>query len=300
VTIGLSIAVVIASKGRPSDLSLWIDHIARQTYQPCTMIWSVTGPQDLPMERLAQEDFSGKLRPQLVYGPLGLCHQRNSALDALGDGVDIVAFFDDDYLPCDDVLARMVALFADYPEMAGVTGRLLADGIGNAGIDLGPAQALIAAYRPLAGGAEQIVPRTGLYGCNMAMRMSVIGAHRFDTNLPLYGWQEDIDFSRRACGGEGLYWSDAFAGVHRGAKAARVSGFRFGYSQIANIVYLVRKGTMPWPFGLQLVLRNVLANHLRLLRPEPWVDRRGRARGNWLAFRDALTGRLDPMRVMDL
>jgi len=44
----------------------------------------------------------------------------------------------------------------------------------------------------------------------------------------------------------------------------------------------------------------VVANHLRLLRPEPWVDRRGRARGNWLALRDALAGRLDPMRVMEI
>jgi GT2 family glycosyltransferase len=297
---GLSIAVVIASKGRPSDLSLWIDHIARQTYQPRTMIWSVTGPQDIPAERLEQEDFSGKLRPQLVYGPVGSCHQRNSALDALNDGVDIVAFFDDDYLPCDDVLARMVDLFSDYPEMAGVTGRVLADGVNNAGIDLAKAQTLIAAHPPLAQGAEQLVPTTGLYGCNMAMRMSMIGSHRFDTNLPLYGWQEDIDFSRRVCGDQRLYWTDAFAGVHRGAKVARVSGLRFGYSQIANIVYLVRKGTMPLGFGLSLGLRNFAANHVRLLRAEPWVDRRGRLRGNWLAIRDALTGRLDPMRVLVL
>ncbi|WP_370161318.1 hypothetical protein [Limimaricola soesokkakensis] len=35
----------------------------------------------------------------------------------------------------------------------------------------------------------------------------------------------------------------------------------------------------------------MLANHLKMLRPEPWVDRRVKASGNWMALGDLLHGR---------
>ncbi|AZO77314.1 hypothetical protein B5U98_17255 [Bosea sp. Tri-39] len=38
--------------------------------------------------------------------------------------------------------------------------------------------------------------------------------------------------------------STALRGVHRAVKRGRTSGLRVGYSQIANTVYLARKGTM--------------------------------------------------------
>ena len=68
---------------------------------------------------------------------------------------------------------------------------------------------------------------------------------RFDEGLPLYGWQEDIDFAARvARQGGALARTDAFAGVHCGVKTARSRGLPIGYSQVANPLYLVRKGTM--------------------------------------------------------
>ena len=39
---------------------------------------------------------------------------------------------------------------------------------------------------------------------------------------------------------------------------------------------------------------------LRSLAPEPWVDRRGRLRGNLIAIADLLRGRMHPLRVLDL
>ena len=52
--------------------------------------------------------------------------------------------------------------------------------------------------------------------------------------------------------------------------------------------------------NLSLMLRNILANHARVLWAEPWVDRRGRVAGNWLAFADLLRGRLHPTRVIEI
>jgi hypothetical protein len=45
---------------------------------------------------------------------------------------------------------------------------------------------------------------------------------------------------------------------------------------------------------------NVVANAVRSLAPEPFVDRRGRLTGNLLAVKDLLLGRLSPERAADL
>jgi hypothetical protein len=44
----------------------------------------------------------------------------------------------------------------------------------------------------------------------------------------------------------------------------------------------------------------LLINLARSLRPEPWVDRRGRMKGNWLALRDWLLGRMHPRNILTL
>jgi hypothetical protein len=39
---------------------------------------------------------------------------------------------------------------------------------------------------------------------------------------------------------------------------------------------------------------------VKSLRSEPWIDRRGRLKGNLLAMFDVLRGRSDPRRILDL
>jgi len=51
---------------------------------------------------------------------------------------------------------------------------------------------------------------------------------------------------------------------------------------------------------LNLAVRNFLSNHAKMLRPEPWVDRRGRVEGNWLALLDLIRGRITPERILDM
>ncbi len=293
-----SIVVVIASKGRPDDLALWLGHMARQSFKPVTMIWSVTGDADLPLAELAAWPEADK--PQVIIGGTGLCRQRNAALDALPEGADIIAFFDDDYIPCDDCLENMARFMEANPDVVGVTGKVLADGINGPGVSVEDAMALTTAHRSVPLQQAERSNRVGLYGCNMAMRINATKGLRFDENLPLYGWQEDVDFAGRLRQRGMICGTNAFAGVHRGAKSGRTSGVRLGYSQIANIIYLVRKGSMPVAFGCQLMARNLLANHVKVLRPEPWVDRRGRVDGNWLALRDLVSGRLHPLRILEI
>jgi GT2 family glycosyltransferase len=60
----------------------------------------------------------------------------------------------------------------------------------------------------------------------------------FDERLPLYGWQEDVDLSRRLAAFGTVVKVPAARGVHLSVKLGRNSGVRLGYSQIANPLYL--------------------------------------------------------------
>jgi GT2 family glycosyltransferase len=123
---------------------------------------------------------------------------------------------------------------------------------------------------------------------------------RFDENLPLYGWLEDVDFGMQLrCHGAVVRLESA-RGVHLGVKSGRQSGLRLGYSQIANPIYLLRKGTCPPGKAANLISRNVAGNVLRAARPEAYVDRRGRLLGNLRALGDFVTGRLHPTRITSL
>lgn len=295
----LRVALVICSVGRPDTISDLLPWIARQTVAPSEVVFVVTRPEDLP-------DTSSVANARVIYSEKGLPKQRNRGLDAVQKTSDAVFFIDDDYLPAETAIEGVAAAFQTWPDVVGVTGELLADGIHFGGLEMETAAKLITAQEALIKGrsdptspiatARNLV---GLYGCNMAYRCAAIGETRFDERLPLYGWQEDVDFAARISG-EKLR-TDAVVGVHCGTTRGReTSGHLLGYSQIANAFYLMRKGSLPKRFAIRLALRNVLANHAKLLRPEPWIDRKGRARGNWIALRDILLGRSAPERILEL
>ena len=48
-----------------------------------------------------------------------------------------------------------------------------------------------------------------------------------------------------------------------------------------------------------MMSRNILANHVKTFRPEAWVDRKGRMKGNWMGLFDLVRGRLHPERIND-
>ncbi|WP_018389228.1 glycosyltransferase family 2 protein [Ancylobacter sp. FA202] len=294
-TIEFSVAIVVATLGRAKNVAALLDRLALQSPLPACVVLSMETAADAPPAR----DYPFPLIS--LFGPRGLCQQRNRALDSLPPAIDIVLFLDDDYVPSRRLVAGLVRFFTAFPAIAGASGRLLADGIGGPGITPQAAAALVEAEdardeRPSLGVSAA---QPGLYGCNMAYRTAAIGSCRFDENLPLYGWQEDIDFGGQITGP--LVYTDAFYGVHCGEKSGRErNGRRLGYSQIANPWYLWRKGTMPAGFAGRLMLRSLAANGARLLRPEPWIDRKGRMIGNWLAVRDILLSRVHPRRILEL
>ncbi|MFZ4407475.1 MAG: glycosyltransferase family 2 protein [Paracraurococcus sp.] len=285
------LAIGIATRGRAAILAETLAELARQTRAPDRIIVCHVTPEDVGAPRAGVE---------YILSPAGLPRQRNAIIDAAGD-CDLLLFLDDDFLPAPDYLRVTEAVFAAESDCVVTTGTVLADGANAPGYSPEEGRAILArdAY---AGEALATVPHFNGYGCNMAVRMVVVRRHgiRVDEALPLYAWYEDIDFTRLV-GRHGAILRLAGArGVHLGTKLGRTPGRRLGYSQVANSVYLARKGTYPWSHALPSLLRHTLKNAALAPWPEPWADRFGRLRGNLLALADWARGRLSPGRILEL
>ena len=291
----LLVAIVIASVGRPDMLEQMIECLSQQSESADFIVLSVTSAVDLP------QGFQDSAEIRTIIGDKGSCCQRNRAIDLVQPHCDIVMFYDDDFIPSINSIKNLRRFFEDNPHISGATGNVLADGANNSGISSELGKEIVRKHdEKIVYDGKIIAYVDGLYGCNMACRAGDIGSNRFDERLPLYGWQEDIDFSASLRASGKLAKTAAFAGVHQGVKHGRTSGVRFGYSQIINPLYLARKGTIRKRVALNLVIRNLLINHARSIRPEPWVDRRGRVAGNWIGLIDAIRGRVTPERILTL
>jgi hypothetical protein len=289
------IAIVIASTGRPVELGRWIDHVQRQTVQPTALVYAVVTVTDLPDWEKTPDDVT-----VVVCAP-GLPIQRNAALEAVIESCDIVAYFDDDYVPSSYCVEGIDSFFRTHPDVVAANGMLLADGINSPGITCEEASELVIRHDSMPRTEGTVLHELkGLYGCNMVFRTKAIGQERFDEELPLYAWQEDIDFAARVGRYGRMVKTNAFHGVHQGVKGARLPGTRLGYSQVVNPIYLARKGTLSVGEATKLILKNFLKNHARSLFPEPWIDRFGRCKGNWLAIADVLLGRDHPKNILTL
>jgi len=288
------LAIGIATTGRAPILMPTLRALAGQSRLPDLVLISAADDGDVDAGALAALPFETRV----LTGPRGSSPQRNAILDALA-AEDAVLFLDDDFLLAPDYLARLEALLDGAPDIALVTGCVLADGVTGPGLSLAEGERALASA-PTSSGAVR--PAYSGYGCNMAVRMAPVRAHglRFDEDLPLYAWLEDVDFSRQLAPHGRLVRADALRGVHLGTKMARSPGRRLGYSQIANPIHLTRKGTMTRHHALKLMARNVASNLWYTPRPRPWADSRGRLSGNLRAVRDWAMGRLHPGRVRDI
>jgi GT2 family glycosyltransferase len=287
------LCVVVASIGRAALLAQTIGNLAKQTRVPDHVLVVSVTPDDV-----VGLDAITALPVEIVFAEKGLPVQRNAGLRHMHGKADIIAFFDDDFVPAPDYLERLEQLFETRPDVVGATGRVIADGIKSRGISFNQSLRLIAEDIPPFTPVERKMP--ALYGCNLSVRTSAAEGLWFDEALPLYGWQEDVDFSYQLGKRGTLLLTDALAGVHLGTKGGRTSGRRLGYSQIANPIYLLRKRTIPPKLAWRLMVRNLFANLIKCLRPEPYVDRRGRLAGNMIALAHLTVGRLHPTKVWTL
>lgn len=301
--------IVIATKGRAKETYALISSIAKQSYSIAHIV--VVGSEAADVHGLADHPLSTANQMTLTTCEAGLTIQRNVGLDVLKNHhtADIapndwfVIMLDDDFRMDRDWAANCATAFKTNPSMIGAGGRVLADGIHGIGISEAMATQYLTHQLPpenhsWSGDEKHEVP--DLYGCNMAYRGTFAIEERFDENLPFYGWLEDVDYSVRAAKRDKLMYLPNARGVHLGVTGGRTSGVRFGYSQIANPIYLIKKNTMPRRKALTLMGRNIISNIARTLMCNTKKDYRGRLYGNCLAFIDTVKNKCHPLNIKSL
>ena len=293
----LNVVIGIATAGRREQMPLTLGQIARQRRLPQRIVICPAAADDY-------DDSASALVAcpvEVVRGPRGLPAQRNAILAACG-AADVVVFMDDDFYPAPDYVEQVISLLVTHPGIVVATNHPVADGATGPGIAHDEAARIIESLPAALPSVPHLQDTYGGYGCNMAVRLAPVRRHglHFDENLPLYGWLEDLDFSRCMAAHGRIVKCSSLRGVHLGTKRGRTSGLRLGYSQVANPVYMLRKGTLSFRYAARQLGRNVVKNATRALWPEPWVDRRGRLKGNWLAMLDLLRGRIAPNRIHTL
>jgi hypothetical protein len=290
----MKLGLVIASHGRPDTLQQVLMNLVSQPRIPDDIVISVVAPADIP-------EISPPLaNVRKVFGSAGLTCQRNRAMSGLINTTDVIVFIDDDFIVGDDYFRNVERIFEQDGSIVGVTGEVIADGANSPGLTFDEGLQLAKQYREREKPATVMRDIGGTYGCNMAFRNASIGSVQFDERLPLYGWQEDLDFCGALRGVGRIVRTNIIWGVHLGTKRGKGSEVRLGYSQIVNPAYIVRKGNMSFGYASRLAAKNFLANLVKSIRPESYIDRRGRLWGNLIGMFHLMTGRLTPEYILKM
>ena len=239
----MKLAVAIPTVGRKALVTELLRHLERQTRLPDEVVISAPDPAHV------DQTVSCRFPVSFVFGPKGSCAQRNRALDHLGGTADAVVFFDDDFIPADDYLHIVDTGFSQNPDWAAITGRFLKDGAKLGGFTFAQGLEILRDAERQPREPLEIVDHVGAHGANMSLRLSAVGSLRFDERLVLYGWHEDIDLTSQLRAKGRVVGLNTLYGVHLGVRSGKASGVPFGYSQVVNIIYLMKKGTVPFSFG---------------------------------------------------
>ena len=294
----MKIGLVIASHGRPVILQQVMTHLLLQRRVPDEIVISAVGHDDI--SAAIATDF----RVRSVFGSVGLTCQRNRGISCLIDTADVIAFIDDDFLVGDDYFLNMERIFEQDDSIVGVNGEIIADGANSPGFTFEEGLRLGQQYR-----LRKTMPVTrelsGRYaeGCNgiIACRTANIGSIRFDEPLPLYGWQEDLDFCGALRRSGRLVRTNLVWGIHLRTKRGKGSEVRTRvFTGCQSSLYCSGRATCHLPMHSNWLRRTSSPTRIKSIRPESYVDRRGRLRGNFIGMFHLMTGRLTPEYILKL
>jgi GT2 family glycosyltransferase len=291
----LNTTVVVCSANRPDVLSETIESLMRgQSLQPREIIVSVFDRAHVP-EKIGADSAVRVV----VSSRQALSAQRNTAIKVVRTPYTL--FLDDDVEIAPNFIESMESLLDEVEDVVVATGFVVVDGVRrDAGVDRKSARAAVLNY---VREREDCDCEEG-YGCNLFVRTRMFDQVLFDENLPLYGWLEDLDFSTNCLGYGRIIRNAGTCVAHLGTPIGRISGLKFGYSQIVNPFYLWCKNGKPrltnvvFAHWLVPVARNLRRTLMRVHGIRS--DRTGRFKGNMIGFRHLLAGKVDPSYILQL
>lgn len=285
------ISIVIGTRDRPESLQRCLESIALQTQRPGEVLVIDDGGLD-PSVALAPLRGSGIAARYFnkSHTP-GLTRSRNLGIrESTGD---IVMFLDDDVVLERSYVESIARVYENYPEVAGVGGRLLG------GVPFLPKRLFLRVFlldgrhegRVLANGVgvlvrtiDRVTPVDWFSGCNMSYRRDVFASFMFDEEFAGNGWGDDRDFSYALSRSRLLLAAPDATLWHLEDPRSRATDLRFGQMEIAYVHrFFVKHMPQRWPNRAALwwsfagiALKNVLTGRFE------------RVHGNLAAMRDTL------------
>ena len=275
--------IIVPSVGRGLILGEMLSRLDHQIKKPEQVLVVVSSEADLP------EKFPDYV--EVIFSEKGSCVQRNVGIEHCRTDSEIILFIDDDTFLHPTYIDFLGRIFAENPDVGGVSGHLLRNG----DVSIDEADRLLLDCDAT---FESLLSQGHFYGCNFTVRRSMLGGLRFDERLVLYGWLEDADFSMNFGQIGKICYASALKAVHLGfASGGRTNHIRFGFSQVMNPYYLYRKNRPLFPLSEVIKnhwLRGVPANLIKGISGANKKWRRDRFRGNLIAFRFILMRKIIP------
>ncbi len=267
----VKISLVVATKDRPKDLERLLGSLAAQTERPFEVV--IVDASREPVERVTRE-FPGLRIVYLRHWPPSASAQRNAGVRACSDEADLIGFSDDDttYEP------GAFEMMHRFWESAG--SEVIGASFNIRNYELPGGQRLkrsrlvemIGLYAPTPGSVarsgwqtvisevHKTVDVQWLPTTSVVWRKDAIPVGGFDEFYDGYSYLEDLDFSY-AVGRRGRLVVVADAGYrHFPSPAGRASERRFGYVEVRNRLYFVRKHGLSTPLcWLGLTLRFLMS-----------------------------------------
>jgi glycosyltransferase involved in cell wall biosynthesis len=248
----MNLAVIVATKDRPTDLRTMLSSVAAQTRRPDQVV--VVDASAESVESVAHE-FPGLAIRYLRHWPPSAAAQRNTGLAAVDPRCDLVGFMDDDIVLEPDAIEKMLQFWQTAGDRVGGAGfnwtnvgsgdsvprslRRLTSWLG-----LYPAdswQVARSGWQSFEGSVSSTKQAQWLPSGASVWRRELFKCHRFDPKFEGYSYLEDLDFSLSVAKEYELYVVAPARFAHYPAIAGRVSRRRFGRVEVANRLYTVRK-----------------------------------------------------------
>ena len=299
------LSLVICTYQRPNELSRLLESLNDQIVMPDEILVVDGSMDDRTEESVAR--VKDDLRSKVIYFRVndverGLTRQRNVGVKhATGD---IVAFLDDDTIPCQNYFTEILSCFERHPDAVGIGGLItneiewcLADLNKKPRFDkfrlgewerrddfrwrirkpFGLDSTLPPGWMPPFGhGRSSVYPPDGndhhvefIMGGASAWQSSIFLKHQFSILFERYGLYEDLEFCIRASRMGSIYLCTRARLEHYHAPAGRPNPFQYGEMVIRNGWYVWRQRWHypSWKDQIKWWMINFLLAVLRFVDP---------------------------------
>ncbi|MFB3893938.1 MAG: glycosyltransferase family 2 protein [Phycisphaerae bacterium] len=265
----LKIAFVVATKDRPADLRNLLASLASQSRLPDEVI--IVDASAEPVTAVVGEFPTLPVR-YIRHLPPSASAQRNAGVKAVGEGIDLVGFLDDDAVLEPGAMEAMMRFWETAGEDVGgasfnwmnparrsrLGGWLkrtwLCEALGLYSRRQGAV--MPSGWQTLAVAVPETMNVQWLPSGASVWRRKVFEEHRFDEWFDGYSYLEDLDFSYGVSKKYKLAVVAEAGFRHYPSPSSRTGGFKFGRLEVANRLFVVRKHGLSIPrCYLALVIR---------------------------------------------